>query len=208
MKSIFQLFLLALIFFIGYLFYTSYFLENTNTSKKIIKNSDENKNIGAVIESNISENSDENKIENNQIKNLLYEVDFSDSGKYKIQAKLSNLNYVDGVEKVSMLDVSAYIIDKDNNRIDIKSKNALLNTATYKTSFFGDVHIKYLGNLITSEKLNFNFKQNYILISENILYKSLNTKIKADNIKINLLTKEIEVFMDNSQDKIELVHIK
>ena len=208
MKSIFQLFLLALIFFIGYLFYTSYFLENTNTSKKIIKNSDENKNIGAVIESNISENSDENKIENNQIKNLLYEVDFSDSGKYKIQAKLSNLNYVDGVEKVSMLDVSAYIIDKDNNRIDIKSKNALLNTATYKTSFFGDVHIKYLGNLITSEKLNFNFKQNYILISENILYKSLNTKIKADNIKINLLTKEIEVFMDNSRDKIELVHIK
>ena len=44
MKSIFQLFLLALIFFIGYLFYTSYFLENKNTSKKIIKNSDENKN--------------------------------------------------------------------------------------------------------------------------------------------------------------------
>ena len=208
MKSIFQLFLLALIFFIGYLFYTSYFLENKDTSKKIIKNIDENKNTETLIESNISENSDENEIENNQIKNLLYKVDFSESGKYEIQAKLSKLNYVGGIEEVSMLDVSAYIIDKDNNRIDIKSKNALLNTATYKTSFFGDVHIKYLGSLITSEKLNFNFNQNYILISENILYKSLNTKIKADNVKINLLTKEIEVFMDNSRDKIELVHIK
>ena len=84
---------------------------------------------------------------------------------------MSKPNYVGGIEEVSMLDVSAYIIDKDNNRIDIKSKNALLNTATYKTSFFGDVHIKYLGSLITSEKLNFNFNQNYILISENILYK-------------------------------------
>ena len=208
MKSIFQLFLLALIFFIGYLFYTSYFLENKDTSKKIIKNIDENKNTETLIESNISENSDENEIENNQIKNLLYKVDYSESGKYEIQAKLSKLNYVGGIEEVSMLDVSAYIIDKDNNRIDIKSKNALLNTATYKTSFFGDVHIKYLGSLITSEKLNFNFNQNYILISENILYKSLNTKIKADNVKINLLTKEIEVFMDNSQDKIELLHIK
>ena len=208
MKSIFQLFLLALIFFIGYLFYTTYFLENKNTSKKIIKNSDENKNTETVIESDISENSVENEIENNQIKNLLYKVDFSESGKYEIQAKLSKLNYVGGIEEVSMLDVSAYIIDKDNNRIDIKSKNALLNTATYKTSFFGDVQIKYLGSLITSEKLDFNFNQNYILISENILYKSLNTKIKADNVKINLLTKEIEVFMDNSQDKIELVHIK
>ena len=208
MKSIFQLFLLALIIFIGYLFYTTYFLDNKNTSKKIIKNNDESKNTGTVLESNISENSDENEIENNQIKNLLYKVDFSESGKYEIQAKLSKLNYAGGIEKVSMLDVSAYIIDKDNNRIDIKSKNALLNTATYKTSFFGDVQIKYLGSLITSEKLDFNFNQNYILISENILYKSLNTKIKADNIKINLLTKEIEVFMDNSQDKIELVHIK
>ena len=208
MKSIFQLFLLALIFFIGYLFYTSYFLENKNTSKKIIKNIDENKNTETLIESNISENSDENEIENNQIKNLLYKVDFSESGKYEIQAKLSKLNYVGGIEEVSMLDVSAYIIDKDNNRIDIKSKNALLNTATYKTSFFGNVQIKYLGSLITSEKLNFNFNQNYILISENILYKSFNTKIKADNVKINLLSKEIEVFMDNSQDKIELLHIK
>ena len=208
MKSIFQLFLLALIIFIGYLFYTTYFLDNKNTSKKIIKNNDESKNTGTVLESNISENSDENEIENNQIKNLLYKVDFSESGKYEIQAKLSKLNYVGGIEEVSMLDVSAYIIDKDNNRIDIKSKNALLNTATYKTSFFGDVQIKYLGSLITSEKLDFNFNQNYILISENILYKSLNTKIKADNVKINLLTKEIEVFMDNSQDKIELVHIK
>ena len=202
MKIIFQLFLLALIFFIGYLFYTTYFLENKNTSKKIIKNSDENKNTETVIESDISENSVENEIENNQIKNLLYKVDFSESGKYEIQAKLSKLNYVGGIEEVSMLDVSAYIIDKDNNRIDIKSKNALLNTATYKTSFFGNVQIKYLGSLITSEKLNFNFNQNYILISENILYKSLNTKIKADNVKINLLTKEIEVFMDNSQTKL------
>ena len=208
MKSIFQLFLLALIFFIGYLFYTTYFLEKKNTSKKIIKNSDENKNTETVIESDISENSNENEIENNQIKNLLYKVDYSESGKYEIQAKLSKLNYVGGIEEVSMLDVSAYIIDKDNNRIDIKSKNALLNTATYKTSFFGNVQIKYLGSLITSEKLNFNFNQNYILISENILYKSFNTKIKADNVKINLLTKEIEVFMDNSQDKIELLHIK
>ena len=60
MKSIFQLFLLALIFFIGYLFYTSYFLENKNTSKKILKNSEENKNVETVIESDISKSSDEN----------------------------------------------------------------------------------------------------------------------------------------------------
>ena len=84
----------------------------------------------------------------------------------------------------------------------------MLNTKTYKTSFFGDVHIKYLGSIITSNKLDFNFQENFILVSENILYKNINTKISADNVKIHLLSKEIEVYMNNSKDKIELIHIK
>ena len=138
----------------------------------------------------------------------MYKVDYSEDGKYEITAKLSKLNYVEGVEEVSMLDVSAYIVDKNFNRIDIKSNNALLNTDTYKTNFFGDVHIKYLGSVITSNKLDFNFQENFILVSENILYKNINTKIKADNVKIHLLSKEIEVYMNNSKDKIELIHIK
>ena len=208
MKGLLQLSLLGLIFVISILFYNNYFLENKNIIKE---KPNDNKNETS-IQKNTNENQtltlNENEIENNQIKNLLYKVDYSESGKYEIRSKLSKLNYNDDVEKVSMSDVSAFIVDKNANRIDIKSNKALLNTTTYKTSFFGDVQIKYLGSVITSNKLDFNFKENIILISDNILFKSINTKIEADNVRIHLLTKEIEVFMNNSQDKIELIHIK
>ncbi len=208
MKGLLQLSLLGLIFVIAILFYKSYFFENKSVIQEKLNNSKSQTNNQTIIKSNETLEPEGNEIEKNQIKNLLYKVDYSENGKYEIKAKLSKLNYVEGVEEVTMLDVSAFIVDENFNRIDIKSNNALLNTDTYKTSFFGDVHIKYLGSVITSNKLDFNFEENFILISENILYKNINTKIRADNVKIHLLSKEIEVYMNNSKDKIELIHIK
>ena len=208
MKGLLQLSLLGLIFVIAILFYKSYFFENKSVIQEKLNNSKSQTNNQTIIKSNETLEPEGNEIEKNQIKNLLYKVDYSENGKYEIKAKLSKLNYVEGVEEVTMLDVSAFIVDENFNRIDIKSNNALLNTDTYKTSFFGDVHIKYLGSVITSNKLDFNFQENFILVSENILYKNINTKIRADNVKIHLLSKEIEVYMNNSKDKIELIHIK
>ena len=208
MKGLLQLSLLGLIFIIAVLFYKSYFFENKNVTQEKLNNSKSQKNDQTIIKNNEISDLEENEIKQNQVKNLLYKVDYSEDGKYEIKAKLSKLNYVEGVEKVSMIDVSAYIVDENFNRIDIVSNNALLNTDTYKTSFFGDVYIKYLDSVITSNKLDFNFQENFILVSENILYKNINTKIKADNVKIHLLSKEIEVYMNNSKDKIELIHIK
>ena len=208
MKGLLQLSLLGLIFVISILFYKSYFFENKSVKQENLNNRENQTNDQTIIKNNETFDPEENEIKKNQIKNLLYKVDYSENGKYEIKAKLSKLNYVEGVEEVSMLDVSAYIVDENFNRIDIVSNNALLNTGTYKTSFFGDVHIKYLGSVITSNKLDFNFQENFILVSENILYKNINTKIRADNVKIHLLSKEIEVYMNNSKDKIEITHIK
>jgi len=208
MKGLLQLSLLGLIFAISILFYKSYFFENKSVTQENLNNIENQTNDKTIIKNNETFDPEENEIKKNQIKNLLYKVDYSENGKYEIKAKLSKLNYVEGVEEVSMLDVSAYIVDENFNRIDIVSNNALLNTGTYKTSFFGDVHIKYLGSVITSNKLDFNFQENFILVSENILYKNINTKIRADNVKIHLLSKEIEVYMNNSKDKIEITHIK
>ncbi len=208
MKGLLQLSLLGLIFVISILFYKSYFFENKSLTQKNLINKENQTNNKTTIKNNETFDPEENEIKKNQIKNLLYKVDYSKNGKYEIKAKLSKLNYVEGVEKVSMIDVSAYIVDENFNRIDIVSNNALLNTDTYKTSFFGDVYIKYLDSVITSNKLDFNFQENFIIVSENILYRNINTKIKADNIKIHLLSKEIEVYMNNSKDKIEITHIK
>ena len=135
MKGLLQLSLLGLIFIIAVLFYKSYFFENKNVTQEKLNNSKSQKNDQTIIKNNEISDLEENEIKQNQVKNLLYKVDYSEDGKYEITAKLSKLNYVEGVEEVSMLDVSAYIVDKNFNRIDIKSNNALLNTDTYKTNF-------------------------------------------------------------------------
>ncbi len=210
MKSLIQLVLLLLIFVVGYLFYKNFFL---NETKNIIEKTESEiqnnlKDSNLDNNSNISSDSTNEIPEKSLIKNLSYKVDFAESGKYEIKAELSELTYVNATEVVIMYDVAAVIIDQNNSRIDIKSDKALLDTNSYNTNFSENVNIKYLTNIISSNSLNFNFNENIIILSEDIIYKNTNTKIRADNVKINLLNKDINIFMNNPEDKIELIHIE
>lgn len=204
MKSFIQIALIILIIIIGYFFYEKYFSYQpeskkiTNIKSKINNNSDQN------LESNLKENFNTEDKSNNLIKNLKYEVMLDGSGKYVIEADLSELNYIDSIETVFMSNVTAEIIDTSNNKIIIVSDEAVFNTVTYNTSFKNNISINYLQNIISSEKIDFNFKENIIIISKNIIYRNFNTLIKTDNIKINLITKKIEMYMNDPEDKIEL----
>jgi hypothetical protein len=204
MKSFIQLILIVLIIIIGYLFYEKYFSYQqdakkiTNIKSKINNNSTQN------LEDKPTTNIIKKEKSNNLIKNLKYEVMLDGSGKYVIEADLSELNYIDDIETVFMSNVTAEIIDTNNNKITIISDDAVFNTVTYNTTFKNNISINYLQNTITSEKIDFNFKKNIIIISENIIYKNLNTFIKTDNIKINLITKKIKMYMNDPEDKIEL----
>ena len=210
MKSLLQLVLLLLIFIVGYLFYKNFFLNETkNIIEKTESETQNNlKDSNLDNNSNISSDSTNEIPEKSLIKNLSYKVDFAESGKYEIKAELSELTYVNATEVVIMYDVAAVIIDQNNSRIDIKSDKALLDTNSYNTNFSENVNIKYLTNIISSNSLNFNFNENIIILSEDIIYKNTNTKIRADNVKINLLNKDINIFMNNPEDKIELIHIE
>ena len=42
-------------------------------------------------------------------------------------------------------------------------------------------------------------------ISKNIIYKNLDTKLEADKIEIDLLTKNTKIFMDDKSKKIKLI---
>ena len=42
-------------------------------------------------------------------------------------------------------------------------------------------------------------------ISDNIKYKGMNTELLADKIKINLITKDTKIFMNNKTKKIKTV---
>ena len=38
----------------------------------------------------------------------------------------------------------------------------------------------------------------------NVEFEGLEGTIKADNVKINLITKKIQIYMDNKKEKVEL----
>jgi lipopolysaccharide export system protein LptA len=60
---------------------------------------------------------------------------------------------------------------------------------------------------ITSDNLNLDFSQNLATISNNVFYKSLNTSLKADRIKIDLLTKDTKIYMNDKSKKINVISV-
>ena len=208
MKLLFQITLLSLLVIVSFIFYNKYFKETRivetigNKETEIQYNKNE---FSKINEKEIS-NKENSKGKENLIKNLKYSVELADSGKYEISSNLSQLIILEnGVEIIFMEDVSAIFTDKNNKKVFIYSNNAEFNSDNYDTLFTGDIKIKYQDNLITSEKLHFNFIENNILVYENVIYKGLNGKIQTDNIKINLLSKNIEIFMNEKNENVKIM---
>ena len=59
--------------------------------------------------------------------------------------------------------------------------------------------MKYLDNLILSDKMGLDFNNNLITINKNVKYNGIQGNILADNIKIDLITKKIEIYMDDNK---------
>ena len=155
-------------------------------------------------ESNTKDNELNLSSENNIIKNLKYDVNFENGTTYNIIAELSELTYENGEEVVKMQKVIAVFINNDGIPLIIKSSNAIFNNTNYNTIFSNNVSIDYIKNLIKSEKLFLDFKNNVVTINDNIVYEGINGVGKADNIKIDLITKNVQIFMNEKNKKIEI----
>ena len=104
-----------------------------------------------------------------------------------------------------MKNVEAIFTSSDNKILKITSKNAKYNNSLYNTKFENQIRIEYLENIITSEKLFLNFEENVVIISENIVYEGLKGMGKADIIKIDLISKNIEISMSDTEENIEII---
>ncbi len=186
-KKIIQILLILLLLILSIFFYNKLF-----KSKEIKINSTE-----------ISETNLENK--SNLIQNLKYEVNFKDNKKYKITAKESEITENDGIEIVYMENVIAIFVDEKNTVLEIKSDNAVFNSSNYNTSFTNNIEISYLKNKLNSNKLILDFEKSIVTISDNIVYDGLKGIGKADNIKIDLISNSVEIFMNEKGEKIELI---
>ena len=189
MKVFLQTFLFSILIIIGFFFYQTYFVKNESVEK-------------IVIENNIKKNDITEK--KNIITNLQYNVKLENNGNYEIKSTSSKIIYENGFEIVFMEDVIATFTDNQDRKVIIRSDKASFNSSTYDTKFRDNVKILYENHKITSDKINFDFKKNNILIFQNVIYTGLKEEINTDNIKINLITKDVQFYMDSKKDNVKI----
>ena len=186
-KKFIQIFLFFLLILISFLFYKKYF----STSEISQKQEETKKEI--LIEN-----------ENNLIKNLRYNVQFDNNTQYTITAELSEIFYEDDIEFVKMQTVFAKFVNEENIPLIIESDYAVYNNSNYNTKFSKNVKVGYEDNNINSQNLNLNFEENIVTIYNDVIYDGIQGLLKADNVIINLINKEMKIFMNESKNKVEI----
>jgi len=161
-------------------------------------------NTKSKIEVDISEEGQAANPENNLIKNLKYEVKLNKNNQYVITSDLSEITYEDGKEVVKMQKVIAILLNQKKIPLIITSELATYNNFNYNTKFSQNVRVEYLNNIILSDKLEFDYNNSLITIYENVEYDGIQGNIIADNIKIDLFTKKIEIYMSNINNNVEV----
>ena len=200
MNRIIQLILFSFLIIIISVFYFKYFKKNHKA---------ETDNTLSITSSQIQkEDNLTNQKGNNVIKNLKYEISIRENNDYQIMSELSELTYKDGTELILMTKVTAILIDENNNSIIITSDKAIYNNTNYNTSFEDNVKIEYLNNIILADNMFLDFKENFISVKNNVKYNGSLGNLEADNIKINLITKKIDVFMNNNNENIVILSSK
>ncbi len=192
MKKIIQSVLLLILIFLIFNFYNEYFKEKEeikiqqNTSKSLVKKQADN------------------QIDNNLIKNLEYEINIKKDNSYKLSSKTSEIFYKDGVELIKMLDVKAIFTDKNNSNVIVTSDEAIYNNENYNTIFENNIKIIYLNNIIYGDALNLDLQKNNLIIYGNVRYDGLNGNLNADNIQLDLISKQINIFMNDVDKKVTI----
>tara|TARA_B100000989_G_scaffold278362_1_gene240090 strand:- start:318 stop:920 length:603 start_codon:yes stop_codon:yes gene_type:complete len=193
-KKKFQYSLFILLIIASFLFYYKYFSVDI---EKIEKSESEN----VIIEKNTENNlNSDNK---NIIENLKYISEDLLGNTYTVTAQSATLKE-DKLNEVQLFEVNAKIAQENQETIYIYSKTANYNKINNNTVFKKKVAVKYGNQIINSEILNLNFKDNLIEILENVNYVSEITKIKADKVEIDLLNKKLKISMINKKDKVSI----
>tara|TARA_B100001989_G_C24473577_1_gene430538 strand:- start:170 stop:913 length:744 start_codon:yes stop_codon:yes gene_type:complete len=242
-KSLLQLILLILIFFILGGIYFIYFysgpikdklvldadinkLDNKKIEKEIISDQEALNDATLIKKETISEDNNKDikidKDENSKkefekkktslsetstdnIKNLTKEIEYITSNKegdiFKILAKYGKTN-IKNSDILDLEEVNGVIFSPKRSDIHITSDFAEYNYDNQNSQFYRNVVIKYDNKVINCDNLDLQINNNYAIAYNNVEIKDEKSVMKAQVIKLNIITKDIEI---NSQDKIKII---
>ena len=156
----------------------------------------------SIVETEKNQNK-ETKKKSSIIKNIKYTSADSEGNKYEIIAKLGEVD-LNNQEIINMQNVKAIIALKDSQIIKINSDFAKYNTKNYDTQFSENVLMTYDDHIIRSQNLDLFFEKHIAQAMNNLVYENSTSRLRADKIEIDLITKNSKIFMYNKKKKIKI----
>ncbi len=152
----------------------------------------------------------------NLIEDIKYTSNNAKGDIYEITADFGEANLEDP-ELMFLTNVRSKIIfiNKNRKNIYLTSNFANFNTKTFETTFIKDVKIVRQNETITGDELymvlgvdkennqnDLSKEQNILRMSNNVLFQKPGYKMKADVLEIDLITKNLKIYMNNSNNKV------
>ena len=200
-KTIIQIFLTTILIITSFLIFNFFYV-----SKK------DNQNLDAKKNANI--NNELNNTDKNIIQDIEYSLNNDKGNIYKVIADYGEVK-TDNPDLMFLTNVTATVIFSDNMKIISISDFANFNSKTFETTFLNNVQIKKDDEIITGDELYLvlennnkeildkpNKEENLIRISNNVIYKKPGYSLKADILELDLITKNIKIYMLNNKQKI------
>ena len=191
-KTLVQFFLLLILFAIIIFTFFFYFYKKENIKET---NFQSNKNIETQI--NIETGT--------LINDINYTFSDSRGNNYQLFAEFGKVD-INEPNTIFMTNVIATIYLTNSSPVKITSKFANYNKIDHETNFFNNVRLTYLNHEATSQNLDLSFINNLASMYNNIIYKKPGTKLTADRLNIDLITKNSKIFMDNKYEKIKIIN--
>ena len=187
-KTLIQLFLFSLFIFLSIFSYSKYFKKD---SQKLINNDSE-------------KITPTKKFESNLISDLRYFSVDDKGNKYEIKSKYGEMDS-NNSDLILMNNVKATIEIYNSDPIIITSNFAKYNVKNYDTSFRENVLVKHVDNKLNAENLDLSFQKNLMSVYNNIVYQNLDSKLLADKLEVDLITKDAKIIMNDIEKKIKIL---
>ena len=200
-KAIIQIFLVTILIIASFSIFDFFYIPKESNQK---------------LESKKDANID-NKVSNTD-KNIIKDIEYSlnnDNGNiYRVIADFGEVK-IDNPDLMFLTNVTATVIFKDKMNIILTSNFANFNSKTFETTFLNNVQVKKDKEIITGNELYLvlenndkeilgkpKIEENLIRISHNVMYKKPGYILKADILELDLITKNIKIYMLNENEKI------
>ena len=191
-KTLIQLLLVLIVVAIVVTIFFKYFYGK----KEVVKIDSSKEKIYDVSEKNV-----------NIIKDIRYLSKDNSGNTYLINSKIGEIA-ADNPDIILLKNVEAKISIVNSEDIYITSNFANYNSKNYDTNFYENIKVKYAKHKIDCEYLDLLFNKNIAILHKNVVYKSLETKLLADRLEIDLITKNSKLSMKNEKEKIKILYTK